>query len=184
MKKITKSVRYALIAAATLVAAGAFTAASKPDFALGRNIQILFNMFRDVSAFYVDSVDTDEMLRDAAAGMTSNLDPYTVLIPEDEMEEFEILTTGKYGGIGALVRQSGDWIAIAQPYEGFPADKAGLVIGDKLLGASTCRKSARCSRVRPAPRCGSRSRSCSPESRPTSRYGASASRYRAFPITA
>lgn len=90
-------------------------------------------MFRDVSAFYVDSVDTDEMLRDAAAGMTSNLDPYTVLIPEDEMEEFEILTTGKYGGIGALVRQSGDWIAIAQPYEGFPADKAGLVIGDKLL---------------------------------------------------
>lgn len=73
------------------------------------------------------------MLRDAAAGMTSNLDPYTVLIPEDEMEEFEILTTGKYGGIGALVRQSGDWIAIAQPYEGFPADKAGLVIGDKLL---------------------------------------------------
>ena len=133
MKKITKSVRYALIAAATLVAAGAFTAASKPDFALGRNIQILFNMFRDVSAFYVDSVDTDEMLRDAAAGMTSNLDPYTVLIPEDEMEEFEILTTGKYGGIGALVRQSGDWIAIAQPYEGFPADKAGLVIGDKLL---------------------------------------------------
>ena len=51
MKKITKSVRYALIAAATLVAAGAFTAASKPDFALGRNIQILFNMFRDVSAF-------------------------------------------------------------------------------------------------------------------------------------
>ena len=133
MKNITKSVRYALIAAATLVAAGAFTAASKPDFALGRNIQILFNMFRDVSAFYVDSVDTDEMLRDAAAGMTSNLDPYTVLIPEDEMEEFEILTTGKYGGIGALVRQSGDWIAIAQPYEGFPADKAGLVIGDKLL---------------------------------------------------
>ena len=117
MKKITKSVRYALIAAATLVAAGAFTAASKPDFALGRNIQILFNMFRDVSAFYVDSVDTDEMLRDAAAGITSNLDPYTVLIPEDEMEEFEILTTGKYGGIGALVRQSGDWIAIAQPYE-------------------------------------------------------------------
>ena len=132
MKNITKSVRYALIAA-TLVAAGAFTAASKPDFALGRNIQTLFNMFRDASAFYVDSVDTDEMLRDAAAGMTSNLDPYTVLIPEDEMEEFEILTTGKYGGIGALVRQSGDWIAIAQPYEGFPADKAGLVIGDKLL---------------------------------------------------
>ena len=186
MKNITKSVRYALIAAATLVAAGAFTAASKPDFALGRNIQILFNMFRDVSAFYVDSVDTDEMLRDAAAGMTSNLDPYTVLIPEDEMEEFEILTTGKYGGIGALVRQSGDWIAIAQPYEGFPADKAGLVIGDKLLEVDgrSIRGLARCSRVRPAPRCGSRSRSCSPESRPTSRYGASASRYRAFPITA
>ena len=65
--------------------------------------------------------------------MVSRLDPYTELIPESEMSDFEIMTTGKYGGMGAMIRKSGDYVMIAQPYRNFPADKAGLVIGDLLL---------------------------------------------------
>lgn len=133
MKRVYKRLEYVLAIGAIVAVAGFSLAASRPDFALGRNIQILFNMFREVSLSYVDSVDTDKLLEDAAAGMVENLDPYTELIPENKMADFEIQTTGKYGGIGALIRKSGDYVAIAQPYEGFPADKAGLVIGDKLL---------------------------------------------------
>ena len=133
MERVYKRLKYVLAIGAIVAAAGFSLSASRPDFALGRNIQILFNMFREVSLSYVDSVDTDKLLEDAAAGMVENLDPYTELIPENKMADFEIQTTGKYGGIGALIRKSGDYVAIAQPYEGFPADKAGLVIGDKLL---------------------------------------------------
>ena len=116
-----------------LVAGGSFAATSQPDFLLGKNIQILFNMFRDVSLFYVDSVDADRLLENAAAGMVSELDPYTELIPEKEMADFEIQATGKYAGIGAIIRKSGDYVMIAQPYKNFPADKAGLVIGDVIV---------------------------------------------------
>ena len=116
-----------------LIAGGSFAAASQPDFLIGKNIQILFNMFRDVSLFYVDSVDADRLLENAAAGMVSELDPYTELIPEKEMADFEIQATGKYAGIGAIIRKSGDYVMIAQPYKNFPADKAGLVIGDKIV---------------------------------------------------
>ena len=103
------------------------------DFRLGRNMEILMNLFRDVNLFYVDSVSPDKLLEDAATGMTGKLDPYTEYIPEEEMADFEILTTGKYGGIGALIRKKGDWVVIAQPYKGFPADRAGLKIGDKIV---------------------------------------------------
>lgn len=116
-----------------LIAGGSFAAVSQPDFLIGKNIQILFNMFRDVSLFYVDSVDADRLLENAAAGMVSELDPYTELIPEKEMADFEIQATGKYAGIGAIIRKSGDYVMIAQPYKNFPADKAGLVIGDKIV---------------------------------------------------
>ena len=116
-----------------LVAGGSFAATSQPDFLLGKNIQILFKMFRDVSLFYVDSVDADRLLENAAAGMVSELDPYTELIPEKEMADFEIQATGKYAGIGAIIRKSGDYVMIAQPYKNFPADKAGLVVGDVIV---------------------------------------------------
>jgi carboxyl-terminal processing protease len=65
--------------------------------------------------------------------MLEDLDPYTTYIPESEIEDFRFQTTGQYGGIGAMIRKKGDYVVIAEPYEGFPADKAGLKAGDKLL---------------------------------------------------
>ncbi|MDE5621424.1 MAG: S41 family peptidase, partial [Alistipes sp.] len=69
----------------------------------------------------------------AAEGKVRALDPNKELIPEEGMSDFELLTTGKYGGIGALIRQKEDYVRIAQPYEGSPADRAGLKIGDMIL---------------------------------------------------
>ena len=131
--KLRNVLKYTLFMGIALLSLFFKVSAADTDFDLGRNSQILFNMFRDLNIMYVDSVDSDKMVKDAAKGMVSELDPYTELIPESGMEEFEMLTTGKYGGMGALIRQSGDYVVISQPYKGFPADKAGLVIGDKIL---------------------------------------------------
>ena len=118
--------RYLLTAAAAVGAAGLLTFAARNDFGLGRNMEIAVNMMRELSLNYVDPVDPDRLMEGAAAGMVSDLDPYTEYIPEEGMQDFELLTTGKYGGIGALIRQKDDYVRIAQPYQGSPADKAGL----------------------------------------------------------
>lgn len=106
----------------------------KRDFQLGRSTETLMNLFRDANLYYVDSISPEKMVLDAARGMLSNLDPYTEYMPESVMREFEVETTGKYGGIGALIRQGrGAWIEIAEPYRGSPADKAGLRSGDRIV---------------------------------------------------
>ena len=131
--KTKKRITYALLSTLVVVVGALTIAAKSPDFALGRNIQILFNMFRELSLLYVDEIDPEKLLLNAADGMTSELDPYTELIPEKEMADFEIMTTGKYGGMGAIIQKKGDYVMVAQPYKGSPADKAGLQIGDLIL---------------------------------------------------
>lgn len=117
-----------------LVAAAALTLfAAHNDFGLGRNMEITVNMMRALSLEYVDEVDPDHLMEGAARGMVEDLDPYTEYIPEEGMQDFELLTTGKYGGIGSLIRQKEDYVRIAQPYQHSPADKAGLKIGDKII---------------------------------------------------
>ncbi len=122
-----------LAGALLVVVAGGFLYGHREDFGLGRNMELTVNMMRELSLNYVDSVDTDKLMKDAAAGMVRNLDPYTEFIPEKEMSDFEMLTTGKYGGIGSIIRKKGDYVIITQPYENSPADKAGLKIGDRIL---------------------------------------------------
>ncbi len=122
-----------LTGALLLIVAGGFLYGHREDFGLGRNIELTVNMMRELSLNYVDSVDTDKLMEGAAVGMVRDLDPYTEYIPEKEVSDFEMLTTGKYGGIGSLIRLKGDYVIIAQPYEHSPADKAGLKIGDKIL---------------------------------------------------
>ncbi len=123
-----------LLAAATIaVAVACATFAVRNDFGLGRNMEIAVNMMRELTLNYVDLVDPDLLMNGAAEGMVRNLDPYTEFIPEEGMSDFELLTTGKYGGVGAIIRQKDDYVRIAQPYENSPADRAGLKIGDLIL---------------------------------------------------
>lgn len=128
-----KLLKYTLIAAAvaTICASGIF--ATRNDFGLGRNMEIMVNLMHAISTQYVDKVDADEMMENGAKGITSKLDPYTDFIPEKDMPDFEAMTTGRYGGIGALIRKKGDYVIIAEPYKGSPADESGLKIGDKIV---------------------------------------------------
>ena len=133
MNKKRPILRRAAIPAVAASAAALLTFAARNDFGLGRNMEITVNMMRELSLNYVDPVDPDKLMEGAAEGMVRDLDPYTEFIPEEQMSDFELLTTGKYGGVGSLIRQKGDWVKIAQPYKGSPADRAGLKIGDKIL---------------------------------------------------
>lgn len=130
---IRKTYRYLLTAAVAAAAATLLTFAARNDFGLGRNMEIAVNMMRELSLGYVDPIDADKLMQGAAEGMVRDLDPYTEYIPEEGMSDFELLTTGKYGGVGSLIRKKGDYVTIAQPYQGSPADRAGLKIGDKIL---------------------------------------------------
>ena len=78
---------------AALLALGALTFAGRNDFGLGRNTEILVNLMRELSLNYVDEVSPDRLMQQAAAGMTRTLDPYTEFMPEEQMSDFELLTT-------------------------------------------------------------------------------------------
>lgn len=106
---------------------------TSPNYNFAKSIDIFFNVLRELNIFYVDNIKTDELVDKAINSMLETLDPYTTYIPADEMEDFEFMTTGQYGGMGALIRKQGDYIEISEPYENFPAAKAGLVPGDLLL---------------------------------------------------
>jgi carboxyl-terminal processing protease len=131
MSKKLKITLLAIVGAGVVVLSTA--AVTSPDFKLGQNVEMLVSMLRNIWLYYVDPVDADTLGKDAAAGMVRSLDPYTELIHSDDMPDFEVMTTGKYGGIGSLIRQKGDYVQIAQPYKGSPADRAGLEIGDTFL---------------------------------------------------
>ena len=132
MKKILLRVGLVL---AVAVAAVMGIYATKDDMGLGRNMEIMVNMMRELNLQYVDEVSADKLMSDGALGMVRNLDPYTQYMSEEEMTDFEVMATGKYGGIGATIRMKRDssGVVIAQPYKGSPSDLAGLKIGDKFV---------------------------------------------------
>jgi carboxyl-terminal processing protease len=102
------------------------------DFRIAKNLDIFFTLFRDLNTFYVDEIDPDKVIKSGIDNMLKTLDPYTVYYPESEVDEFTFMTTGKYGGIGSVVRSSGDYVVIIEVYKGFPADLAGIKVGDLL----------------------------------------------------
>jgi carboxyl-terminal processing protease len=121
-----------------------FISSSDKDFKIAKYLDIFVTLFREVDLYYVDEKDPEELINNSIEGMLSALDPYTTFIPESDMDEFQFMTTGQYGGIGALIRKAGNFILISEPYEGFPAQKAGLRAGDTLYavdGVSTRGKS-------------------------------------------
>ena len=125
--------KYTLLTGAVVAICATTLFATRNDFGLGRNMEIMVNLMHALSTQYVDEVDADEMMRNGADGICSKLDPYTDFIPEKDMPDFEAMTTGRYGGIGALIRKKGDYVIIAEPYKGSPADENGLQIGDKIV---------------------------------------------------
>jgi carboxyl-terminal processing protease len=134
MKKI-RSGKFIVIVSLLLVvgiSTGFLVNQETRDFRIAKNLDIFFTLFKELNTFYVDEIDPDKLIKAGMDNMLKTLDPYTVYFPESEADEFAILTTGKYGGIGSMVRNSGDYVVISEVYKGFPADKAGIKPGDLL----------------------------------------------------
>jgi carboxyl-terminal processing protease len=103
------------------------------DFEITKNLDIFITLYKELNQNYVDELLPGELMKIAIDKMLEALDPYTVFIPESEIEEYRFMTTGQYGGIGALIHKDSMDIVISEPYEGFPAYKAGLRAGDIIL---------------------------------------------------
>ena len=114
------------------VCAGFFAVQETRDFRIAKNLDIFFSLFRELNTFYVDEINPDKVIKTSIDNMLKSLDPYTVYYPESEADDFTFMTTGKYGGIGSLVRGGGEYVTISEVYKGFPADLAGIKAGDIL----------------------------------------------------
>ena len=106
---------------------------SERYFEIAKNLDIFATLFKEVNAYYVDEVNPNKLMRTGIEAMLKTLDPYTNYIPEDDIEDYRTLTTGQYGGIGAIIGTRNGKNLVIMPYEGFPAHSAGLKIGDQIL---------------------------------------------------
>ncbi|MEA4840285.1 MAG: S41 family peptidase [Bacteroidales bacterium] len=105
----------------------------KKDFEISKNYEILHALYRELDQFYVDSVKPEKVLQNSINGLMSSFDPYTNYMPESETEDFKFITTGEYGGIGAIIGPQNGKVVVLDPYQNMPAQKAGLLAGDILL---------------------------------------------------
>ena len=102
-------------------------------FELLKNLDIYSSMMKELSTDYVDLINQGQLTETGIDAMLESLDPYTNFIPENQVEDYRFITTGQYGGIGALIHQQGKYVIISEPYEGSPAQKSGLKAGDKII---------------------------------------------------
>jgi len=112
-----------------------FRAASDSEryFEIAKNLDIFATLFKEVNTYYVDEITPAKLVKTGIDAMLKSLDPYTNYIPEDDIEDFRTLTTGQYGGIGAVVVKRNGKTVVQSAYEGYPAQKAGLLPGDEIL---------------------------------------------------
>lgn len=120
-----------------VLAIGGMMIAAAPSnsslFEITKNLDIYTSIYRELNTYYVDDVDPNSLMREGVDAMLESLDPYTSYISEAEMENHRFQVTGKYGGIGAVIRKVEGDVTVVEPYEGFAAFKAGLLAGDKIL---------------------------------------------------
>ncbi len=129
----TSKWKMALISA-TIVGGGAFTiSAGDSYFEISKNLEIFTELYKELNIYYVDDTQPGKLMKTGIDAMLNSLDPYTQYIPESDMEDYRFMTTGQYGGIGALIKRSNDRVFVSDPYEGYPAMKAGIWAGDEIM---------------------------------------------------
>lgn len=145
MKMILKKTSILIIVAVITVVSTVFFSFKDDSFEVVKNLDVYYTVFKELNLYYVDELKPGDLIKKSIDEMLRSLDPYTSYIPETEIEDYRFMTTGMYGGIGALIRNTNDYVVITDPYEGYPAAKAGLKAGDVILeidGKSTKGKSS------------------------------------------
>jgi len=130
MKNFIRIIKLPVFVIATVIVFLSFKVANDNYFELNKNLDVFTTIFRELSVFYVDPINAEEMVTAGIDEMLDGLDPYTTFIPEEAADDYRFMTTGQYGGVGALIGQRNNQVVITDPYEGFPAQKFGLMAGD------------------------------------------------------
>ena len=101
-------------------------------FEISKNLTIFSEVYKNINFYFVDETNPGELMKTGIDAMLKSLDPYTNYIPESNIEDYRMMQSGQYGGIGSLIRKQGDFVQITNPYKGFPAEKSGLRAGDLI----------------------------------------------------
>ncbi|KAB1062794.1 S41 family peptidase [Salibacter halophilus] len=135
MKRALKILSISIFSVVLIGSGILFTAGKSADnyFQIAKNIDIFNTLYKQINVYYVDETKPGKLIKTAIDAMLDSLDPYTVFYPESDIEDYKFMTTGQYGGIGALIRTVDNHVVIAEPYENFPAQKAGLRAGDRII---------------------------------------------------
>ncbi len=128
MKKFNK--KYIIIPILFLFFSGFFKSDDTFYYKLSKSIDIFGEVYKYIAVSYVDEIDPEELMTNALDGMLTSLDPYTVFIEQDEKSDIDLITKGKYGGIGATLGIKNDKITILEILDGYSAQRQGLHIGD------------------------------------------------------
>jgi carboxyl-terminal processing protease len=124
---------FSLILLSGLLLVTTLSQAQSANFEISKNLDIYTTLLKELDKNYAEAINPAELTQTAIDAMLESLDPYTVYLPESKAEDFKLMTTGQYGGIGALIQKQGEWVVISEPYEGCPAQKADLRAGDRIL---------------------------------------------------
>jgi carboxyl-terminal processing protease len=127
--------RWGIVTATGIAFIASLSAFTQTDkyFEIAKNMEIFSSVYKEVNLLYVDEINPSQFVETGIDAMLASLDPYTNYIPEDKIEDFRTQLTGQYGGIGAVIGERHDKIMILMPYDGFPAQKAGLQIADEII---------------------------------------------------
>lgn len=107
--------------------------AQSNGFEVIKSLELMDQIYENLDLYFVDDVQPGKLSKVAIDAMLKELDPYTVYYAEANIEDYRLMTTGQYGGIGSLIKKADEYVYISEPYEGNPAQKSGLRAGDKIL---------------------------------------------------
>jgi len=119
-----------------IVAVGFYPGRSDIYLEIAKNLDLLGRVYKEVAFNYVDEVDPEKFLRAGIQGMLSSLDPYTIFIDEKKIEDIDLITNGKYGGVGISIGLRGEEVTVVEVMDGYAAQRQGIQIGDVIIEAA------------------------------------------------
>ncbi|MBR1803763.1 MAG: S41 family peptidase [Muribaculaceae bacterium] len=136
MKKLILTCAAAILLTAMVVPSALGETKDNSEAAIVRNLDIFNALYKELNTYYVDTIDAQTSIETAINAMLDDIDPYTEYIPAKSRDDFQVISTGEYGGMGSYIQErKGDHpgVYITGPYKDSPAAKAGVRSGDRIL---------------------------------------------------